>query len=77
MQYKAPQAINNNMDDAGSKRQCLKKGKKKKKKRDKTKVNELYSVGLFLFYLQEVHYLHSMMECKFILISTLYEKQVN
>ena len=30
MQYKAPQAINN-MDDAGSKRQCLKKGKKKRK----------------------------------------------
>ena len=53
------------------------KKEKKEKKRNKTKVNELDSVGLFLFYLQEVHYLHSMMECKFILISTLYEKQVN
>lgn len=43
MQYKAPQAINN-MDDAGSKRQCLKKGKKKKE-RNKTEVDELDSAA--------------------------------
>ena len=42
MQYKAPQAINN-MDDAGSKRQCLKKGKKKE--RNKTEVDELDSTA--------------------------------
>lgn len=51
IQYKAPQAINN-MDDAGSRRQRLKKmGEGGKNFR-----------GQFRFRLQEAPYLHSVME---------------
>lgn len=57
IQYKALPVINNTVD-SGFRR--VSQNRKKPKKQ--TKAKELDSSGLFLFCLQEVHYLHFIME---------------